>query len=113
MELGEILFAMSQKIAGYAKTEFDGCGIPLSLRPVIMECASKQIVQDALDNVIAGKFAAKSTQKPEAKEAAEGQRPGKKTRSGVGIDSLKQSLDEDFGRSEADGRDQDCNEHKS
>lgn len=110
MELGEILFAMSQKIAGYAKTEFDGCGIPLSLRPVIMECASKQIVQDALDNVIAGKFAAQNTQKP---KAAEGQRPEKKTRSGVGIDSLKRSLDEDFGRSETDGRDQDCNEHKS
>lgn len=90
MELGEYLFAVTQKIIGKAEEVFESSGIPRTIQPVVMQGVQAHFLQAAYDNSIAVKL-------------AQDKQPGKKdqekrTRSGEGLDSLQESLEQDFGK---------------
>ena len=92
MEFGEYLFAVTQQIIGKAEEIFESAGIPRTIQPVVMQGVQAHFLQVAYDNAIAIKLA----QSQKAKHPDPGQTPT--TRSGEGLDSLQQSLDQDFGR---------------
>lgn len=95
LELGELLFLVEQKIIGLTDAEFSAYGLPATLRPLVIECVKAHYVTAAYDHMIAVKATAQVGQ-------AEDQKPKSqpKTRSGEGIDKLKESLDADFGRAD-------------
>ena len=89
MEFGEYLFAVTQQIIGKAEEIFESAGIPRTIQPVVMQGVQAHFLQAAYDNAIAIKLA-------QSQKAKQPETPT--TRSGEGLDSLQQSLDQDFGR---------------
>lgn len=92
MEFGEYLFAVTQQIIGKAEEIFESAGIPRTIQPVVMQGVQAHFLQAAYDNAIAIKLA----QSQKSKQPDPGQTPT--TRSGEGLDSLQQSLEQDFGK---------------
>lgn len=91
MELGELLFALVQKITDYVEKEFNSCGLPATLQPLVMRSVEAHFAEIACDHMIAVKFAAQQVE-------SEPKKPAKKTHSGEGLESLQKSLNDDFGR---------------
>lgn len=90
MELGEYLFAVTQKIIGKAEEVFESSGIPRTIQPVVMQGVQAHFLQAAYDNSIAVKLVQDKQMDQKDQE--------KRTRSGEGLDSLQESLEQDFGK---------------
>lgn len=94
MELGEYLFAVTQKIIGKAEEVFESSGIPRTIQPVVMQGVQAHFLQAAYDNSIAVKLT--QAKQPEKQVYQKDQE--ERTRSGEGLDSLQESLEQDFGK---------------
>ncbi len=91
MELGELLFALMQRITDYAEKEFNSCGLPATLQPLVMRGVEAHFAENACDHMIAVKMSAQQTESVPKK-------PEKQIRSGEGLESLQESLKNDFGK---------------
>ena len=92
MELGELLYMVSQRIIGVTEAEFNKANLPRSMQPIVIDSVRAYFLREAYDNAIAVKLAQQYKMKTEDPEKRQGKR------SGEGLDSLKQSLDQDFGK---------------
>lgn len=66
MELGEFLFMIVQQMTDMALKELEARGVPVSLRPLVMDCVCKRIIMEAYDHLVAVR--AKEAQEAVAKQ---------------------------------------------
>lgn len=53
MELGEVLFALAQSIIQQAEQEMSTQGIPLSMRPIVIDGVKAYFLNAAYDHLVA------------------------------------------------------------
>lgn len=93
MELGEFLYLVSQRIIGVAESEFEKSNLPRSMQPIVIDSVKAYFLQAAYDNTIAVKMAQSNSQNVKPDDQAKETR----RRSGNGLESLQESLKQDFG----------------
>lgn len=72
MELGEIMHAVTARIIAQAEQEMNGSGVPLTLRPIVMECVRAHFATAAYDHLVAVRLKADSENTSKVKEAENG-----------------------------------------